>query len=145
MRQASSSTIYIVRHFHVCFGCRPRCRCDGICKKTKLLLFEFINQDRHMCTCLIFISSIFCNSFKFCVDSSLDLKIHFSVAGIYKNSRIIVKVNKCWRKNDNRIILYELQGGLSREKKLVLSFLTQQHSHKCTKANTLCIKFHYFL
>ena len=34
----------------------------------------------------------------FCVDSSLDLKIHFSVVGIYKNSRIIVKVNKCWRK-----------------------------------------------
>ena len=85
-------------------------------KKTKLLLFEFINQDRHMCTCLIFISSIFCNSIIFCVDSSLDLKIHFSVVGIYKNSRIIVKVNKCWRKNDNRIILYELKGGLSRQK-----------------------------
>ena len=69
-------------------------------------------------TCLIFISSTFCNSITFCVDSSLDLKIHFSVVGIYKNSRIIVKVNKCWRKNDNRIILYELKGGLSRVKKI---------------------------
>ena len=69
-----------------------------------------------MCTCLIFISSIFCNSITIFVDSPPDLKIHFSVVGTYENSRIIVKVNKCWRKNDNRIILYELSGGLSRKK-----------------------------
>ena len=67
-------------------------------KKTKLLLFEFINQDRYMCTCLIFISSIFCNSITIFVDSPPDLKIHFSVVETYENSRIIVKVNKCWRK-----------------------------------------------
>ena len=75
-------------------------------------VFTYVVNDNTISPPYFVIASV-----TFCVDSSLDLKIHFSVVGIYKNFRIIVKVNKCWRKNDNRIILYELSGGLSRKEK----------------------------